>query len=149
MLQQVCLQILPSALQKQHYIEAIIREFSPTNTSFIHLVYVCVSMYPTISKIGRNSLICGITHCEEKQRIQTMVSSQVVRETSEIQTQSLLLSSSSHCSHKIGQLIKRRTVGTRNSEFIWKVSRLQRWWTSIPKNHLAWIWVLISVPEQR
>lgn len=41
-------------------------------------------------------------------------------------------------------------LGQERANLFGKVSRLRRWWTSIPKkNHLAWIWVLISFPEQR
>ena len=36
-----------------------------------------------------------------------------------------------------GQSITRRGVGERKSDFIQKASRPRRWWTRVPKNHLA------------
>jgi len=30
-----------------------------------------------------------------------------------------------------------RVVGARNNDLIQKASRLRKWWTSVPKNHLA------------
>ena len=33
----------------------------------------------------------------------------------------------------IGQSIERQGVWARNGDFIWKASRLRRWWTSVPK----------------
>ena len=47
------------------------------------------------------------------------------------------------------QQIERWVVGTRNGNFIQKASRPRRWWTNVPKNHLAWVWVLVSIVEQR
>ena len=35
--------------------------------------------------------------------------------------------------------IKRCVAGVRNSDFIQKISRLKRWWISVPKNHLTWV----------
>ena len=39
---------------------------------------------------------------------------------------------------------QRQFVGTRNSYFIWKAGRLRRWWTHVPKNHLAWVRIWAS-----
>ena len=36
-----------------------------------------------------------------------------------------------------GQQIKQWFIGQRNSNFIQSVSRLSRWWTHVPKNHLT------------
>jgi len=48
------------------------------------------------------------------------------------------------------RLINRETsVGVRNNDFIRKASRLRRWWTSVPDNHLAQVWVLLAFIEQR
>lgn len=46
--------------------------------------------------------------------------------------------------------INRETgVGVRNNDFIRKASRLRRWWTSVPNNHLAQVWMLLAFIEQR
>ena len=43
-----------------------------------------------------------------------------------------------HTAHSTtGQQIERQVVGTRNQDFIQKVGRPRRWWTSVPKNHLS------------
>ena len=39
---------------------------------------------------------------------------------------------------------QRQVAGTRNSYFIWKAGRLRRWWTHVPKNHLAWVRIWAS-----
>lgn len=44
-------------------------------------------MYPTVSKMRRNGLICGITHCEEETMTLDYSEQSRVRETSEIQAQ--------------------------------------------------------------
>ena len=51
-----------------------------------------------------------------------------------------LLSPSSYCWLQ-DRTTNRWVIGTRNSDFIfmWKTSRLRRWWTSVSKNHLPWI----------
>ena len=36
-----------------------------------------------------------------------------------------------------------------NSDFIRKASRPRRGWTSVLKNHLAWVCMLVSFIEQR
>lgn len=39
-------------------------------------------------------------------------------------------------------------LGARNSDLIQKASRQRRWWTNVPKTHLAWLWMLVSFTEQ-
>ena len=57
----------------------------------------------------------------------------------------LLLSPSSYSScHTIGQLMERRVVGARNSNFIQKSSRPRRWWTCVSKNHLTQVRIQTS-----
>ena len=43
-----------------------------------------------------------------------------------------------------GQQIKRWDIRASTSDFIQKVSRLRRWWTSVPKNHLDWVQIQSS-----
>ena len=38
---------------------------------------------------------------------------------------------------------------TGNSDFIGKASRPRRWWTGVPKTHLANVWMLVYLIEQR
>ena len=46
--------------------------------------------------------------------------------------------------HMVVQKIKRWVVRTRNSNFIWKASRLG-WWTSVPENHLTRVRIQASL----
>ena len=48
-----------------------------------------------------------------------------------------------------GQSIERQVFGTRKNDFIQKASRLRGWWTSVPKNTLAWARMLVYSIEQR
>ena len=46
-----------------------------------------------------------------------------------------------YSSHKISQ---ETSAGAGNSDFIWEESKLRRWWTHVPKNHLAWVRIQAS-----
>ena len=56
----------------------------------------------------------------------------------------LLPSSGCTAHHSTGQYIKTQGSGARNSNFIKKVSRLRRWWTRVPKNHLTQVRIQAS-----
>lgn len=50
-----------------------------------------------------------------------------------------------HTAHRLaGQSIKRQGAGAGNSNFIKKASKSRRWWTCVPKNHLAPVWTPVS-----
>ena len=48
-----------------------------------------------------------------------------------------------------GQQIKKQVVGASNSDFIWKASKLRRWWASVPKNHLPWVKIQVYFDTER
>ena len=51
----------------------------------------------------------------------------------------LLPSPSSYCLLRDRPTDQETVVGARIRDFIWKAGRLRRWWTHVPKNHLAWV----------
>ena len=56
----------------------------------------------------------------------------------------LSLSLGSHCLSHNSPISQETTAGAGNSDFIWEDSKPRRWWTHVPKNHLAWIRIQAS-----
>ena len=54
-------------------------------------------------------------------------------------TWNMLPSLTSYCSPHNRPVIERWVAGARKSDFIQKASKPRRWWTRVPKNHLAWV----------
>ena len=62
----------------------------------------------------------------------------------------MLLNSSSYCSPHSRPVNQEMGLGGQGiATFIQKTSRPRRWWTSVPKYHLAWVWMLVSFIKHR
>ena len=61
----------------------------------------------------------------------------------------MLQKPSLYCSSHNRSINERRVVGGRNRDSIQKASRPRGWCTRVLKNHLAQVWMLVSLIDQK